>query len=122
MVVWSQKYDYSRSINPNREALETLLASLEHGSAAIAYSSGSAATAAICQWLTLPIAEGGGRKGSKRDEVRILSISDVVSSRDSIRASIKPGAYSIRPAPVRRDLPVPEAGSRGDNISRGRFP
>jgi hypothetical protein len=77
-AIW--QYDYSRSINPNREALESLLASLEHGSAAIAYSSGSAATAAICQWLTLPIAEGGGRKGSKRDEVRVLSISDVVSS------------------------------------------
>jgi cystathionine gamma-lyase len=73
------QYDYSRSINPNREALEHLLASLENGSEAIAYSSGSAATAAICQWLTLPVSEGGGRKGSKRDEVRVLSISDVVS-------------------------------------------
>jgi len=75
----SSQYDYSRSINPNREALENLLASLENGSEAIAYSSGSAATAAICQWLTLPVSEGGGRKGSKRDEVRVLSISDVVS-------------------------------------------
>jgi cystathionine gamma-lyase len=73
------QYDYSRSINPNREAIENLLASLENGSEAIAYSSGSAATAAICQWLTLPVSEGGGRKGSKRDEVRVLSISDVVS-------------------------------------------
>ena len=40
-------YVYSRSGNPNRAALEACLADLEGGVAAVAYSSGSAATAAV---------------------------------------------------------------------------
>jgi cystathionine gamma-synthase len=44
-------YLYSRSNNPNREALEQALALLEGGAAALAYSSGSAATHAIFQSL-----------------------------------------------------------------------
>lgn len=39
---WSQ-YDYSRSGNPTRAALEKTVASLEQGSAALAYSTGMAA-------------------------------------------------------------------------------
>lgn len=43
-------FEYSRSGNPNRDALETSLASLESGGAiAIAFSSGSATTATIVQ-------------------------------------------------------------------------
>ncbi len=42
---------YSRPNNPNREALETALASLEEGAAALAFSSGSAATFAVLQSL-----------------------------------------------------------------------
>ncbi|KAL4068497.1 Cys/Met metabolism PLP-dependent enzyme-domain-containing protein [Scleroderma yunnanense] len=43
-------YEYSRSGNPNRNALETTLASLETGGAfALAFSSGSAVTATIVQ-------------------------------------------------------------------------
>ncbi|KAF8137167.1 Cys/Met metabolism PLP-dependent enzyme-domain-containing protein [Boletus edulis] len=43
-------YEYSRSGNPNRQALETTLAALEAGGAhAIAFSSGSATTATIVQ-------------------------------------------------------------------------
>ena len=42
---------YSRSSNPNRAALETSLAALEGGAAALAYSSGSAATLAVFQAL-----------------------------------------------------------------------
>ncbi|KAG8962711.1 hypothetical protein FRC03_003865 [Tulasnella sp. 419] len=41
-------YEYSRSGNPNRDSLETLLASLEAGGAeAVAFSSGSATTATV---------------------------------------------------------------------------
>ena len=39
---WGE-FDYSRSGNPTRKALETTLASLESGTAALAFSSGMAA-------------------------------------------------------------------------------
>ena len=39
------KYDYARSGNPTREALEVAMADLEGGSAAFAFSSGMAAIA-----------------------------------------------------------------------------
>ncbi len=42
---------YSRTSNPNRDALETCLAALEEGATAIAYASGSAATMAVFQAL-----------------------------------------------------------------------
>jgi cystathionine gamma-synthase len=44
-------YLYGRPANPNREALEHALASLEEGAAALAFSSGSAATLAVFQSL-----------------------------------------------------------------------
>src|SRR5258708_38251629 len=40
-------YLYSRPNNPNRAALEEVLASLEEGAAALAFSSGNAATASL---------------------------------------------------------------------------
>ncbi len=45
-------YSYSRENNPNRSALEKCLASLEQGSAAIAFSSGNAAANALFQSLS----------------------------------------------------------------------
>ena len=42
---------YGRPSNPNRESLEQALASLEEGAAALAFSSGSAATLAVFQSL-----------------------------------------------------------------------
>src|SRR5258708_39217973 len=42
-------YLYSRPNNPNRAALEEVLASLEEGAAALAFSSGNAATASFFQ-------------------------------------------------------------------------
>ncbi|EJD51613.1 hypothetical protein AURDEDRAFT_111724 [Auricularia subglabra TFB-10046 SS5] len=57
-------YDYSRSDNPNRRALETLLASIESGGGrALTFASGSAATASLLQSL------GAG--------AHVLSIDDV---------------------------------------------
>ncbi len=44
-------YDYTRSGNPNREALETCLADLEGGAAAAAFSSGSIAMMSLLQAL-----------------------------------------------------------------------
>ncbi|MFX0116487.1 MAG: trans-sulfuration enzyme family protein [Candidatus Hodarchaeota archaeon] len=44
-------FEYARTDNPTRKALETSLASLEDGSAAIAFSSGSAATLALIEVL-----------------------------------------------------------------------
>jgi cystathionine gamma-synthase len=44
-------YLYGRPNNPNREALEHALTSLEEGAAALAFSSGSAATLAVFQAL-----------------------------------------------------------------------
>ena len=43
---------YTRSGNPNRDALESALAALEGGSAALAFASGQAAAAAVFQSLT----------------------------------------------------------------------
>ena len=45
-------YEYSRGSNPTREALETCLASLEGGSAGIAYGSGMAAIHGVMQLLS----------------------------------------------------------------------
>src|SRR4029079_4060378 len=42
-------YEYARSQNPTRERLERAVAALEGGKHGIAFSSGSAATAAIAQ-------------------------------------------------------------------------
>src|ERR1700694_294287 len=43
---------YSRQSNPNRAALEDCMASLEEGAAAVAFSSGNAATMAVFQALS----------------------------------------------------------------------
>lgn len=48
---YPQGYDYIRSNNPNREALEACLSQLEGGVAAAAFSSGSAASMSVFQAL-----------------------------------------------------------------------
>lgn len=45
------RFEYARSSNPNRENLETAVAALENAKHALAFSSGSAATATILQSL-----------------------------------------------------------------------
>src|SRR5215216_1376242 len=42
-------YDYARSVNPTRDRLQRAVAALEGGGEGIAFSSGSAATAAIAE-------------------------------------------------------------------------
>jgi cystathionine gamma-synthase len=49
---FSRGFIYSRSNNPNRQALEECLCYLEGGAAAVAFSSGTAATAAVFQALS----------------------------------------------------------------------
>src|SRR5207244_8158631 len=46
-----QGYEYSRTRNPTRAALESCLASLEGGEQCLAFASGSAATAAVLAQL-----------------------------------------------------------------------
>src|SRR6267143_6652497 len=47
-------YEYSRTGNPTRAALETCLASLEEGERCLAFASGLAATTAVFQALLKP--------------------------------------------------------------------
>ncbi|MBE9227184.1 aminotransferase class V-fold PLP-dependent enzyme [Phormidium sp. LEGE 05292] len=49
---YPQGYDYIRSNNPNREALEKCVSQLENGAVAAAFSSGSAATMSVFQALS----------------------------------------------------------------------
>ncbi|HAZ78514.1 MAG TPA: cystathionine beta-lyase [Porticoccaceae bacterium] len=46
-----QGYEYSRSHNPTRKALEDCIAALENGSAGYAFASGMAATATVLEFL-----------------------------------------------------------------------
>ncbi len=48
---YPEDYSYTRASNPNRHQLELALANLENGTAAAAFSSGSAATTAVLQAL-----------------------------------------------------------------------
>ena len=48
---YPEGFNYTRSGNPTRQALETALAQLEGGAASAAFASGSAATAAVFQTL-----------------------------------------------------------------------
>lgn len=50
---FSRGFEYSRDDNPNRRSLETCLAALEGGEAAVAYSSGMAAISAAIEALRL---------------------------------------------------------------------
>src|ERR1700693_3327403 len=54
-------YEYSRSGNPTRTALETCLAALEDGERGLAFASGLAATTAVLS--TLKPGEEGGAGG-----------------------------------------------------------
>ncbi|ULA64709.1 MAG: Cystathionine gamma-synthase [Nitrospira sp.] len=50
---FSRGFDYSRQDNPNRHSLETCLAALEGGTAAVAFPSGMAAISAVIEALHL---------------------------------------------------------------------
>ncbi|WVF68843.1 hypothetical protein IAT40_003616 [Kwoniella sp. CBS 6097] len=87
-------YDYSRSVNPTRLALEDLLTSLETGTSSnqgddhsstiggrgktFVFASGSAGTNAICNWVTRSVGQNGagGRDGNGGGG-HVLAINDV---------------------------------------------
>ncbi|ORX37172.1 cystathionine gamma-lyase [Kockovaella imperatae] len=77
-------YEYSRSDNPTRNALERLITSLEtcpqreDGTETLVYASGSAATSALCQWVSLPEVEGGAGGGhGPGNGGHVLAVNDV---------------------------------------------
>nr|XP_018262098.1 cystathionine gamma-lyase [Kwoniella dejecticola CBS 10117]OBR84256.1 cystathionine gamma-lyase [Kwoniella dejecticola CBS 10117] len=86
-------FDYSRSSNPTRSDLESVLTSLEtcpsatvandarhdaSGGDSLVFASGSAATAAVAHWITLSKEEGGaGGKDGKGHGGHILAVNDV---------------------------------------------
>src|SRR5438477_11160991 len=55
-------YDYARTRNPTRDALEAMLAALEGGAAAFAFSSGMAAMATVLELL-----DAGSHVGAVHD-------------------------------------------------------
>ena len=85
-------HEYARSSNPTRSSLEELVTSLEtaplgnvsdsgrgdeSGGASLVFSSGSAATAAMCGWASLQEAEGGAG-GQEGGGGHVLAVNDVV--------------------------------------------
>lgn len=105
-----QGFEYSRSGNPNRQALETALAALEAGGAdAIAFSSGSAVTATIIQSvgpnahiLSVNDVYGGTFRYLKRvaSDIQAIETSfvDLEGADDTILAAFQPNTkvrYSL---------------------------
>ncbi|KZV91925.1 hypothetical protein EXIGLDRAFT_608413 [Exidia glandulosa HHB12029] len=101
-------FDYSRSDNPNRRALETLLASIESGGArALTFASGSAATASLLQSLgpgahvlSIDDVYGGTNRYMRRvaAEVQGLAVDfvDLANASDSeITSAIRPDTKLI---------------------------
>ncbi|MDQ6765831.1 MAG: aminotransferase class I/II-fold pyridoxal phosphate-dependent enzyme [Verrucomicrobiota bacterium] len=93
---------YSRSDNPNRQALEHAMAALEGGAVAAAFGSGLAATAAICQALRpgdhviAPAEAYHGATRLLRDllvpwglEVTFVNMNDLAAVERALRAATK---------------------------------
>ena len=93
-------FDYSRTINPTRLALEKQLASLEGGAHGYAFASGMAATAAVLQPALRGRSRGGYRRSLRRHvppasprvlERYGLSFTYVdMTDLDAVRAAITP--------------------------------
>ncbi|MDG0970003.1 MAG: PLP-dependent aspartate aminotransferase family protein [Porticoccaceae bacterium] len=100
-----QGYEYSRSHNPTRKALEDCIAALENGSAGYAFASGMAATATVLELLdsgdhviAMDDLYGGTyrlfenvRKRSAGLDFTFANLSDV----DTLEASLKPNTKMI---------------------------
>ncbi len=98
-------YEYSRTANPTRTALEQCLAALEHGSAALAFASGMAAEDTLLRTLTSPgdhvVIPNDAYGGTYRLLARVherwglehtpAAVGDV----DAMRAAVRPGATRI---------------------------
>ena len=95
---------YTRSSNPNRDALEAALAALEGGATALAFGSGQAATAAVLQSLAtgdhviLPSDLYHGTRYLVRDVLARWGLAaDFVDLRDlaALRAALRPATRLI---------------------------
>ena len=100
-------YEYSRSANPTRSALEECLASLEGGATGLAFASGLAAEDVLLRTLCRPGADGAGSHvvipndaygGTYRLFARVLADWGVdftpvaMDDLDAVRVAIRPGA------------------------------
>jgi cystathionine gamma-lyase len=92
-------FDYSRTINPTRVALETQLAALEDAAHACAFASGVAATSAVCNLLSAGdhvIASDDMYGGTYRLFSRVLSRYGIefsyvsLGNLDGVRAALRP--------------------------------
>jgi cystathionine gamma-synthase len=93
-------YEYSRSGNPTRTALETCLAALEQGSRGLAFASGLAAEDCLLRTVLRPgdhvVIPGDAYGGTYRLFARVMAEWDVtfdpvdLSSVDACRAALRP--------------------------------
>jgi cystathionine gamma-synthase len=112
-------YEYSRSANPTRTALEGALAALEEGERGFAFASGLAAEDTILRALTRPgdhcvipdDAYGGTfRLFDKVEQQWGLDYTPAaVSDLDAVHAAVRPGTTRMGGAVVVRDLDLAEA-------------
>lgn len=93
----STGYDYSRVQNPTREHLERVIASLEHGTDAIAFSSGMAAIMLVMDLFApgdhiiadIDLYGGSSRLFKTINEKNGLNFSYINFSKDDVKASIR---------------------------------
>lgn len=98
-------YEYSRSGNPTRTALETALASVEGGERAFAFSSGLAGEDAVLRALTAPgghvVMPDDAYGGTYRLVARVLGAWDVAhtpvdtSDIEAVAEAIRPGVTTV---------------------------
>ncbi|PDO70658.1 cystathionine gamma-synthase, partial [Klebsiella oxytoca] len=100
-----QGYEYSRSGNPTRTALETCLAALEGGRTGLAFASGLAAEDCLLRTITAPgshvVIPADAYGGTGRLFAKVLSRWGVehtpvaLDDLDAVRAAVRPGATSL---------------------------
>lgn len=98
-------YEYSRSANPTRTALETCLAALERGTVGLAFSSGMAAADALLRTVCRPgdhvIIPADAYGGTYRLIARVLADWGVdhtsidLTDLDAVRVAIRPGTTRL---------------------------
>ncbi|MGY1726722.1 cystathionine gamma-synthase [Geodermatophilus sp. SYSU D01062] len=98
-------YEYARSANPTRDALQQLLASLEEGTAGLAFASGLAAEDTLLRTVCAPgshvVLGGDAYGGTFRLISRVVSRWGVehtpvdLNDPDALRAAIRPGATRV---------------------------
>ncbi|GAB3199424.1 cystathionine gamma-synthase [Geodermatophilus arenarius] len=98
-------YEYARSANPTRDALQQLLASLEEGTAGLAFASGLAAEDTLLRTVCEPgshvVLGGDAYGGTFRLISRVVSRWGVehtpvdLNDPDALRAAIRPGATRV---------------------------